>query len=85
MDKGKIQNLHLMVKRKSSYHKTAKRERYAQRIRKQKPTKPVELIQIDHMVLNLYNGLRIKEFRAVDPITRLSVSRIYSNAKAVNA
>ena len=85
MDKGKIQNIHLMVKRKSAYLKTAKRVRYAERIRKQKPTKPGELIQIDHMVLNLYNGLKIKEFRAVDPTTRLSISRIYNSANAINA
>lgn len=85
MDKGKIQNIHLMVKRKSSYLKTAKRVRYAERIRKQKPNNPGELIQIDHMVLNLYNGLKIKEFRAVDPTTRLSISRIYNSATAINA
>lgn len=85
MDKGKIQNIHKMVKRKSRYLKTAKRVRYAERIRKQKSTKPGELIQIDHMVLNLYNGLKIKEFRAVDPTTRLSISRIYSSANAINA
>lgn len=84
-DKGKIQNIHLMVKRKSSYLKTARRVRYAQRIRKQKPNKAGELIQIDHMVLNLYNGLRVKEFRAVDPTTRISISRIYNSATAVNA
>ena len=85
MDKGKIHNIHLQVKRKSTYLKTAKRVRYAERIRKQKPTKPGELIQIDHMVLNLYNGLKIKEFRAVDPTTRLSISRIYNSANAINA
>lgn len=85
MEKGQIENIHLKVKRKSSYLKTAKRLRYAERIRKQKPTKPGELIQIDHMVLNLYNGLKIKEFRAVDPTTRLSISRIYNSANAVNA
>ena len=85
MKKGKIQNIHQIKKRKSSYLKTAKRIRYAERIRKQKPTKPGELIQIDHMVLNLYNGLSFKEFRAVDPTTRLSISRIYNSASAVNA
>ncbi len=69
-------------KRKSSYLKTAKRVRYAERIRKQKPNNLGELIQIDHMVLNLYNGLSIKEFRAVDPTSRLSISRIYSSATA---
>ena len=85
MDKGKIQNIHHINKRKSTYLKSAKRVRYAQLIRKQKPTKPGELIQIDHMVLNLYNGLKIKEFRAVDPTTRLSISRIYNSANAINA
>ena len=85
MDKGEIQNIHLIKKRKSTYLKTAKRIRYAQRIRNQKPNNPGELIQIDHMVLNLYNGLRIKEFRAIDPTTRISISRIYSSANAINA
>ena len=85
MEQNKIQNIHLIKKRKSSYLKTAKRVRYAERIRKQKPNKVGELIQIDHMVLNLYNGLSIKEFRAVDPTSRLSISRIYSSATAKNA
>ena len=85
MDKRKIQNIHSTIKRKSSYLKSAKRVRYAQRIGKQKPNNPGELIQIDHMVLNLYNGLRIKEFRAVDPTTRICISRIYSSANAINA
>lgn len=85
LDKNKIQNIHLMKKRKSSYLKTAKKVRYAERIRKQKPQNPGELVQVDHMVLNLYNGLKLKEFRAVDPTTRLSTSRIYNSASAINA
>jgi len=85
MERVKIQNIHLMVKRKSSYLKTARRVRYAERIRKQKPNNAGELIQIDHMVLNLYNGLKVKEFRAVDPTTRISISRIYNSATAINA
>ena len=36
------------------------------------------------MVLNLYNGLSIKKFRAVAPPSRLSISRIYSSATAKN-
>ena len=85
MDKGKIQNIKLMKKKSSTVRAREKRERYAERIRKQKPEKPGQLIQFDHMVLNLYNGLKIKEFRAVDPTTRISISRIYSSANAVNA
>lgn len=85
MEKGKIQNIKLLKKKSATKREQAKRRRYAERIRKQKPEKPGELIQIDHMVLNLYNGLKIKEFRAVDPTTRISISRIYSSANAVNA
>ena len=85
MDKGKIQNIKLMKKKTSTVREREKRKRYAERIRKQKPEKPGQLVQIDHRVLNLYNGLHIKEFRAVDPITRISISRIYSSANAINA
>ena len=85
MDKGKIQNIKLMKKKTSTVREREKRKRYAEIIRKQKPEKPGQLVQIDHMVLNLYNGLHIKEFRAVDPITRISISRIYSSANAINA
>ena len=85
MDKGKIQNIKLMKKKTSTVRERERRKRYAERIRKQKPEKPGQLVQIDHMVLNLYNGLHIKEFRAVDPITRISISRIYSSANAINA
>ena len=84
MDKGKIKNIKTLVGKHTGYRKE-QRKRYAERIKKQQANKPGELIQIDHMVLNLYNGLRIKEFRAVDPTTRLSISRIYSNATAINA
>lgn len=85
INKGKIQNIKLLKKKSAARREREKRRRYAERIRKQKPENPGELIQIDHMVLNLYNGLRIKEFRAVDPTTRISISRIYSSANAINA
>lgn len=84
MNKCKIQNIKTLVGKNTGYRKE-QRKRYAERIRKQKPEKPGELLQIDHMVLNLYNGLKLKEFRAVDPTTRLSISRIYHSANAVNA
>ena len=85
MKEGKIQNIKLLKKKSATKREQEKRRRYAERIRKQKPEHYGELIQIDHMVLNLYNGLKIKEFRAVDPTTRIAISRIYSSANAVNA
>jgi len=84
MEKGKIQNIETLI-RKNMKHSRKRERRYAQRLRKQKPGKPGELVQIDHMALNLYNGLKIKEFRATDPTTRISISRIYKNATAINA
>lgn len=85
MQKGKIQNIKLLKNKSSAVRQREKLRRYAERIKKQKPNNPGELIQIDHMVLNLYNGLRIKEFRAIDPMTRISISRIYNSANAINA
>ena len=84
MDKNKVQNIRNLKSKNTGYRKE-QRKRYAERIRKQKPNIPGELVQIDHMVLNLYNGLRIKEFRIVDPTTRISISRIFSSANAINA
>lgn len=84
MKECKIQNIKTLEGKNTGYRKEQRR-RYAERIKKQKPESYGELIQIDHMVLNLYNGLHIKEFRAVDPTTRITVSRIYSSANAVNA
>ena len=85
MNKQKIRSVHCIIKRKAAYIQRNRRTRYAERIRNQKPDNPGELVQIDHMVLNLYNGLSIKEFRITDPVTRISISRIYSSANAVNA
>ena len=84
MERGKIQNIH-KLKSRTTGCKKEQRRRYAERIQKQKPKNPGELVQIDHMVLNLYNGLSVKEFRLIDPVTRISISRIYSSANAVNA
>lgn len=74
-----------LLKGKHANHLRRNKRIHAQRLRKEKAEKIGELIQIDHMVLNLYNGLRIKEFRATCPITRISTSRIYSSATAKNA
>ena len=83
-EKGKIQNIHKLKSRTIGYRKE-QRKRYAERIRKQRPNNIGELVQIDHMALNLHNRLRVKEFIMVDPTTRISISRIYSSANAINA
>ena len=44
---------------------------------KEKAQQIGELVQIDHMVLNLYNGLSIKEFRAVCPINLKGLPECY--------
>ena len=49
----------------------------AQRLKKEKAQQIGELVQIDHMVLNLYNGLSIKEFRAVCPINLKGLPECY--------
>lgn len=85
MNRKKIQNIKTLKKKGAQLRHKERKRRYAERIRKQKPNNIGELVQIDHMVLNLYNGLRIKEFRAIDPTTRISISRIYSSATAINA
>lgn len=76
MKQGKIHNIKLFKKKSATKREREKCRRYAERIRKQKPKNPGELMQIDHMVLNLYNGLHIKEFRAVDPTTRIAIGDI---------
>ena len=45
---------------------------------------PGEMVQIDHMTFNR-NGRTIKEFRAVCPVSRFMVSRVFSRATATNA
>ena len=44
-----------------------------------------ELIQIDHMVINNLNNISMRQFTALDPITRLTVSKSYSSANSKNA
>lgn len=45
---------------------------------------PGELVQIDHMTVSR-DGQVLKEFRAVDPVTRIMVCRVFSRATARNA
>ena len=43
-----------------------------------------DLIQIDHMIIRK-NNLNIRLFNAIDPITRITVSKAYSSANSKNA
>lgn len=85
INRKKIRPAPFLRGKHASARKHSHKRIHAIRLRKEKAEKIGELIQIDHMVLNLYNGLSIKEFRAVCPITRVSTSRIYTNATAKNA
>lgn len=74
------------LKGKCSFKRQVVRKRYAQRLKKEKPEKLGQLIQIDHMVLNSSNtGLHLREFRATCPITRMSTSQVYKQATSKNA
>ena len=45
---------------------------------------PGELVQVDHMTVNR-DGRTLKEFRAVDPVSRVMACRVFSRATAGNA
>ena len=45
---------------------------------------PGELVQVDHMTVSR-DGQTLKEFRAVDPVSRMMVCRVFANATARNA
>ena len=57
----------------------AQRWRYGMRAKS-----PGELVQVDHMTVSR-DGQTLKEFRAVDPVSRLMVCRVFSRATAGNA
>lgn len=67
------------VKRRRRFDGHAKRWRYGQR-----PRRAGELVQIDHMAL-YRDGQRLKEFKAISPIGKQLVARVYSQATANNA
>lgn len=64
------------VKRKRKFTSHAKRWEYGM-----KASSPGELIQIDHMTVSKHN-INMKEFRAWDPITKMIVADIVSNASS---
>ena len=70
------------VRRKRRWDHHAQRWRYREHRHKDQPG---QLVQIDHMTVNLKEGKSFKEFRAVCPFTRRMVARVYSRATARNA
>ena len=70
------------VRRKRRWDQHAQRWRYREHRHQDRPG---QLVQIDHMTVNLKEGQSFKEFRAVCPFTRRMVARVYSRATARNA
>ncbi len=63
-----------LPKRPRTFNGHAKRWRYGM-----KSTSPGELIQVDHMTINL-PGMRLKHFKAVCPFTKIVVEQVYRTA-----
>lgn len=74
---------HGRVKAKNTrrFDNHAKRWRYRM---KRETNEPGELVQIDHMTVNLGAATQIKEFKAVCPTSKQMVVRAYSKATALN-
>ena len=68
-----------LKKRRSFHPGHAQRWRYGDRA-----TQPGQLVQIDHLSVSL-DGTQLKEFRAVSPVGKHMVTRVYSRATARNA
>ena len=66
-------------KRRRRFAKWAMRWKYGSKARR-----PGELLQIDHMTYAC-GGQTLKEFRAVCPVSKFMVTRVYSRATAGNA
>lgn len=65
---------HRYPKKKRTFNKHAKRWKYGM-----KGKEPGELVQIDHM--SVYSaGANIKHFKAICPVTRIMIARVYSKA-----
>lgn len=68
------------IKRPRDFKSHAQRWQYGM-----KATAPGELIQFDHMCIDYDNGVSFKHFKAICPITRISVEQIYDNATSKTA
>ena len=66
-------------KRRRNFAKWARRWKYGTRARR-----AGELVQVDHMTYTA-GGQSLKEFRAVCPVSKFMVARVYSRATAGNA
>ena len=66
-------------RRRRSFAKWARRWKYGARARKSG-----ELVQVDHMTCAA-DGQTLKEFRAICPVSRFMVTRVYSRATAGTA
>ena len=69
----------IRVKRKRKFNDHAKKWQYGM-----KAKNPGELVQIDHMSVTKHN-ISMKEFRAWDPITKVIVADVVSNATSASA
>ena len=67
-------------KRRRAFTHHAKRWRYGM-----KAKAPGELMQIDHMSVGFTDGVTVKEFKAVCPVSKWSALRAYSRATSGNA
>ena len=69
----------LQPRRRRKFNGWAQRWKYGAR-----PRRPGQLVQIDHMTFSR-DGQTIKEFRAICPVSRFMVARVFSRATAFNA
>lgn len=60
--------------------------KHAQRWKKgMKPSKPGEMIQVDHMTVSILPGMTVRHFEATCPITKITVAQTYSDASSRTA
>ena len=69
----------LQPKRRRKFKGWARRWKYGA-----KPRSPGQLVQVDHMTFSR-DGQTLKEFRAICPLSRFMVARVFSRATAFNA
>lgn len=84
MDKGKIKPVNFVCGKK--FIKPREFNNYAKRWKRGMKAKRIgELIQIDHMTVNIPKNGYIKQFNAICPITKITVEGVYKKATSANA
>ena len=68
------------AKRPRNFNRHAQRWKYGM-----KTLAPGELVQVDHTTVELENGLTIKHFKAVCPLTKLTSEQAYIDATSLTA